>query len=448
MFGYLHPNEVSASFHKSLIALVGHDLSHNHRLHSWSSVKCATGGLPEGRNQLMQALLDSSAEWVLMVDADMGFEPVVLDQLLSVADPITRPIVGGLCFAQREAFEDGSHGFRCVPRPTIFDYIQHEDGHWRFTGRSHYPVNSLVQCAATGAALLLIHRKVAEVVLENYGPTWFTRVTGTDGAVMGEDISFFVRTQALDIPLFVHTGIRTTHLKQLWLGEPDFWTSFLSPPATEPVDVLIPSIPGRLENVAPLMQSLVASTGLAKATWILNGADLDKAALVQSLGGDVLWRDGSFAEKVNFGFGATERPWVLLVGDDVRFRAGWLDAAQDIARRYEVDVVGTNDLANPRVMRGEHATHPMIRRSYVETAGASWDGPGVVCHEGYRHWFVDDEIITVAKRRGMFQMALAAEVEHFHPIAGKAAMDETYKVGERHAKTDEALFRKRLKANS
>ena len=445
MFGYLHPNEISASFHKSLLGMVGYDLSHGHRLHSWSSVKCATGGLPEGRNKLMQSLLDSDAEWVLMVDADMGFEPVVLEQLLSVADPETRPIVGGLCFAQREAFDDGSHGFRCVPRPTIFDYIQHDDGHWRFTGRSHYPVNSLVQCAATGAAMLLIHRKVAELVLENYGPTWFTRITGTDQSVMGEDISFFVRTQALEIPLHIHTGIRTTHLKQLWLGEPDFWSSFLSPPAKERVDVIVPSLPGRMDNVVPLMESLVASTGLAQATWVLNEDDGVKAALVAELGGRVFFKSGTFAEKVNAAHGQSSNPWVLLVGDDVRFRPGWLDSAQDIARRYEVSVVGTNDLANPRVMRGEHATHPLIRRDYIDEVGASWDGPGVICHEGYRHWFVDDEIITAAKQRRQFQAALASEVEHFHPMVGKAVKDDVYEVGSRFAEQDRKLFQKRLK---
>jgi hypothetical protein len=393
----------------------------------------------------MQSLLESDAEWVLMVDADMGFEPVVLDQLLSVADPVERPIVGGLCFAQREAFDDGSHGFRCVPRPTIFDYIQHDDGHWRFTGRAHYPVNSLVQCAATGAAMLLIHRRVAELVLENYGPTWFTRVTGTDDSVMGEDISFFVRTQALDIPLHVHTGIRTTHLKQLWLGESDFWASFVAPPAKERVDVIVPSLPGRMDNVVPLMESLVASTGLAQATWVLNEDDGVKAALVAELSGRVFFKSGTFAEKVNAAYGQSDAPWVLLVGDDVRFRPGWLDQAQDIARRYQVSVVGTNDLANPRVMRGEHATHPLIRRDYIDQVGASWDGPGVICHEGYRHWFVDDEIITAAKQRRQFQAALASEVEHFHPMVGKAAKDEVYEVGSKFAEQDRKLFQKRLK---
>ena len=169
LVGYLHPHEVSTSFHKSLMGLVGFDMANDRRLNGWASIKCASGGIPEGRNQLGKALLDSDCEWLFMVDADMGFEPVALYQLLSLADPVNRPIVGGLCFAQREAFDDGSNGFRCVPRPTIFDWIQHDDGHWRFTGRSHFPVNSLVECAATGGAFIVIHRSVFERIKESEG---------------------------------------------------------------------------------------------------------------------------------------------------------------------------------------------------------------------------------------------------------------------------------------
>lgn len=444
LIGYLHPNDIAASFHKSLLNLVGWDMSHDRRLNGWSSVKCASGGLPEGRNKLFESFLDSSCEWLFMIDADMGFEPMALDLLLSVADPVERPIVGGLCFAQREAFEDGMNGFRCVPRPTIFDWVQHEDGHWRFTGRAHYPVNTLVRCAATGGAFMVIHRSVAEKIRDEYGPAWFDRVRGTDGSLIGEDISFFVRCQALDIPCHVHTGIRTSHLKNLWLGEADFWTSFTAPPATETVDVIVPVL-HRPQNVRPLMESLRASTGLATAWFVIEPGDTDEEYEVLSAGGQSLAHPGSFAEKVNFAYRNTDAPWLLLVGDDVRFRPGWLDHSLDIARRYSASVIGTNDLSNPRVMRGEHATHPLIRRTYIDDVGASWDGPGIVCHEGYRHWFVDDEIVTAAKQRHLFQAAMAAEIEHLHPMVGKAANDDIYDLGAKHADADRRLFEKRLK---
>ena len=58
-------------------------------------------------------------------------------------------------------------------------------------------------------------------------------------------------------------------------------------------------------------------------------------------------------------------------------------------------------MSNPRVISGEHGTHLLIRRSYIDEVGASWgtDGkgtPGEVCHDGYTHMYVDDEIVTAA----------------------------------------------------
>ena len=162
--------------------------------------------------------------------------------------------------------------------------------------------------------------------------------------------------QALDIPLHVHTGIRTTHYKHLWLAEEDFWT-VLPAAGNREVDVIIPVL-HRPQNIKPLMQSLRASTGLATACFVCEhqargdrgGSAVGRCALTLP--------DGhTFAEKVNFAYGESRSPWVLLVGDDVMFRPGWLDHAQDVARRYRSEVVGTNDLANPRVIRGEHATH-------------------------------------------------------------------------------------------
>lgn len=454
VIGYLHTHNLTSSFHSAEIGLIGHDMGHDRRLHAWTRIQAGPLGLPEGRNDLCKSLLASDAEWLFMVDTDMGFEPHTLDALLSFADPEERPIVGGLCFSQREVEPDGFGGFACMPTPTIFDWIQHppdEEGvaHSHYTARLHYPVNTLVRCGATGAAMLLIHRSVLEKVADKYGPEWFTRIMNTDQKLMGEDVSFFVRTGALEIPLHVHTGIRTTHYKHFWLGETDFWQSFVAPPATEEVDVLVPVL-SRPQNVRPLMESLRASTALATATFICEEDDEEEIAEVLKYGGKVITSPGvhTFAQKVNFAYDMTDKPWMLLVGDDVRFRPGWLDHALDVARRYEADVIATNDLANPRVVRGEHATHPLIRRSYVAELGASWDGPGVVAHEGYHHWYCDDEWTAVAKDRGVFQAALGSHVEHMHPIFGKGEDDDIYRKGQARSEEDGRLFRRRFRANA
>jgi glycosyltransferase involved in cell wall biosynthesis len=446
LLGYLHMDEVSTSFHKSLIDLMGYESARGNHLYAWATVSPGIGDIPGGRNDLFKQFLESPCEWLFMVDSDMGFEPNTLEQLLLFADKEERPIIGGLAFAYRQTVADGLGGFRCFPMPTLLEWVEHEDGVSRFTGRRHYPVNQLMQVGATGGALLLIHRQVAQRVKDSYGEDWFTRIFDDGGGLMGEDISFFARTQALDIPLYVHTGIRTTHHKRLWVGEQDFWMSFRAPYATEPIDVIVPVL-HRPQNIPRFMESLRASTGLATAWFVCEEDDDEEIEAALDHGAQVLTSPDahSFAEKVNLAYAKTSAPWLLLVGDDVYFRPGWLDHVQDVYRRYGANVVGTNDLCNPRVFHGEHATHSAIRRSYIDELGASWDGPGVVCHEGYHHWYVDDEICTVAKQRETFTVALGSEVEHVNPLNGVTPMDEVYVLGQKHAHDDKKEFVARLK---
>lgn len=154
---------------------------------------------------------------------------------------------------------------------------------------------------------------------------------------------------------------------------------------------------------------------------------------------------GTFAQKANRGYRISDEPWLFVVGDDVRFHPGWLDHAMSKAGESTRSVIGTNDLGNPRVMSGEHATHFFVLRRYVDEQGASFDGPGVLCHEGYRHWYVDDEIIELAKRRGQFAPCLDAVVEHLHPLFGKGEPDDVYRIGGAAAERDERLWAARLK---
>jgi len=85
-----------------------------------------------------------------------------------------------------------------------------------------------------------------------------------------------------------------------------------------------------------------------------------------------------------------------------------------------------------------------IRRDYVDVIGASMDGPEVVCHEGYRHWYVDNEIVERARRRGEWAPCLAAHVEHRHPLFGKGKIDDVYVIGQAAQETDRALWLSRF----
>ena len=441
--------EVTHSFSQSLLHLMLHDVSHGQHIvdGGYVPVRCGTNGLVGARNLAVKTFLSvDKGDWLLWIDTDMGFERDSVERFLEVADPEERPIVGGLCFGQKETEDDGYFGFRTSARATIFNW-QKQDGEnvpTKFTARAWYPPNTLVRCAGTGSAFILIHKSVFTKMADAYGPTWYDQIPADDGEMIGEDISFCIRANALQLPIYVHTGIRTTHMKHLWLQEKDFWDQHIPPPATEPVAVLVP-VMKRPQSAEPFMRSLRASTGLAQAYAIYDEEDIETRDAWKQAGAHVIQSTGTtFAKKINDGYRATTEPRMLLVGDDVRFHPGWYDHASYAMGVSGNRVVGTNDLVNPRVMRGEHGTHLLIARDYVDEHGASWDGPGIVCHEGYGHWFVDDEIVNVAKQRNTFVVALGSKIEHLHPIFGKGEMDEVYELGRKHVERDRKIFEARL----
>lgn len=438
---HVEPETVSASWQKSKQSLLLYDLSENGNIVAEYPMRYGTDGLPGARNEVVRQFLEQDAEYLLWTDTDMGFPPNAADMLLSVASP-DRPIVGALCFINKELAQDGTGGFVCTPRPTIFDWAPVGPDQHGFTPRLWYPPNAVVECGATGSAFILIHR----TVFEKIGGDWYSKLVNPEtGKAMSEDISFCVRAKMEGFPTHVHTGVRTTHHKDVWVSEPQYWRELQAPPATDRVDVIVPVLQ-RPQNAAPFMRSLLASTGLATVTAVVEPADDETGKAWEAAGAQIVVGSAhTFAEKVNAAAKLTDAPWVFITGDDVRFHPAWLDHAQQMARATGAQVIGTNDLANPRVMAGDHGTHLLISRSYVDEVGASWDGPGIVCHEGYAHWYVDDEIVTAAKQRGVWVSALGSFVEHLHPLFGKGEHDAVYELGQQAAGGDGNHFRARLK---
>ena len=216
------------------------------------------------------------------------------------------------------------------------------------------------------------------------------------------------------------------------------------------VDVIVPAM--RRENLDRLISSfMVTNDGKARIVLVSD----DDLGPVETTCPDVLrvatGKDHtSYAEKVNLGYRSSDKPWVLVVGDDVEFHLGWLEAAKAHADRF--DVIGTNDslpgrVRNPAVAAGQHADHFFLRRAYVDVYGACLDGPGVLAPTAYEHWFVDQEIIGLADARGVFTPCLESVVEHHHPgYDGREdlrAADSTYMRAVAHSVKDEELWETR-----
>lgn len=444
----------TASFMRSFLPSLAVDLGGEQRMWrgGYAFQQCTSAGVVEGRNEAVKSFLDSPAEWLWFVDSDMGWEPDALESLLAVADPTDRPIVGGLCFGFGPISDriDHAQAIIKIPFPTIFDLAETEDDA-AFRPRWWYPANEVVQCSATGAAMLLIHRSVLETIAAKWPGAWFDRMRHPKAKKLwGEDTSFCARAGLLGFPVYVHTGVRTSHSKVIFVTENTYLDKIRPKPATEQVAVLVP-VMKRPQNAAPFMESLRASTGLATVYAIVDPDDSETYTAWLEAGAEIILAEhgrSSFPQKANVGYSKTSEPWVVLVGDDVRFHPAWLDHAQQTANASGAHLVATNDLGNARVIEGTHATHPMIRRSYIDEQGASWDGPGVLCHDGYRHWHVDDEWTVVARQRGVFAASLGSIVEHQHPLWGKAEDDAVYRKGKAHADQDRRLFERRLRDNT
>lgn len=442
---YVHDKDVTHSFHDSLTNMVLWDAGgpqHFFGVVNPLKMRCSLSveALVGARNKVAQQVVDGSYDWLFWIDTDMGFEPDIVHRLVSAADPTTRPIVGGLCFANREGDADGFSGFETHAVPTILDWSETRTPRG-YVNRAWYLPNALTECDATGSACLLIHRSVLERIRDECGPVWYDQELGDQGLI-SEDISFCRRAKAAGYPIFVLASARTTHMKTTWLSDRLFWEQADAPPASDRVAVLVP-VMRRPQNAEPFMRSLRASTGLADAYAIYDEDDLGTRDAWKQAGAHVIQSSGpTFAVKINDGYRATSEPWMFLVGDDVRFHPGWYDHARLAGEITDAAVVGTNDLCNPRVVRGEHATHMLVRRSYVAETGF-WDGPGVVCHEGYGHWFVDDELVMSAKQAGVWSMSLASRVEHLHPIFGKGENDAVYELGQSRQEQDAKIFEAR-----
>lgn len=209
VIGYIHGGTVRAEFLESVLAAVMEGAAKIDCVLSVSSGPNISGA----RNRLAGMFLqDQQAPWLFMCDTDMWFAADTVQRLIDAADPVERPVVGGLCYSQNK--EDPEAG----PYSTMYELVEKDDG-IGFARYKKWPEDTVVQVAATGAAALLIHRDVLERVEKLAGDRaapWF-RESVSGPALIGEDLTFCLRCAAAGIPVHVHTGVRVGHMKTTML---------------------------------------------------------------------------------------------------------------------------------------------------------------------------------------------------------------------------------------
>lgn len=242
--------------------------------------------------------------------------------------------------------------------------------------------------------------------------------------------------------------------------------------------VLIP-LWRRTKNIARVWASIRASTPNAVIVFIGSDGD-DKmrrgmGEMLEQTGGDahtyLILLDGAgggrgdYAHKINAGYEATTQPLLFTGADDLEPEPGWFEAAAALidipeeaitvlerdghsglligpGRVPRVGVVGTNDRCNGRTVEGIHSTHSLVARWYADQGG-SVDQDHMIYHEDYWHEYCDDELVETAMRRDAYAHLFDPAVVHNHPLANRAADDETYQRGRARSRESRRVFLRR-----
>lgn len=207
----------------------------------------------------------------------------------------------------------------------------------------------------------------------------------------------------------------------------------------------------RPQNVQPLLDSIINTTSsVFDVLFLVTPGDKEEISELKRCNQSYIIMDdnyetrGDYARKINTGFSSVKASWYFLGADDLRFHPLWFENAMDVHRRTDDCVIGTNDMGNPSVVRGLHATHSLVLRDYVLDCGTI-DEPGKVLHEGYQHNFVDSEFVETAKWRGAWSFSMHSKVEHLHPDWKKGNQDGVYQIGKSGWTVDQTYFERRKK---
>jgi hypothetical protein len=209
--------------------------------------------------------------------------------------------------------------------------------------------------------------------------------------------------------------------------------------------VIVIPVLNRPHHVADLIENIEAVTPEPHS--VLFVADPhDTAELGALAAAHATWiaPGGHYAQKINEAYRRTTAPFIFQAADDLVFHRYWLDVALEHMDDPKIGVVGTVDMGNPATMIGQHSTHSLIRRAYIETDSGVVDMPGTVMFPGYGHEYCDTEFVGTAKARGAYVHAFGSVVEHQHPAWRDDIPDDaTYRKGQSTGPTDRRLYERR-----
>jgi GT2 family glycosyltransferase len=428
----LHPGDVSSSFQESMEDTFELDRGRLRQPDGRRAVMhslCGAGQIVRGRNSCATAFLDGhpQADLLMFIDSDMGWDPDAVEFLAQTIDATGLPILGGLCFGARPlpAMPGQQRGHEIDVFPTLYAWNTH--GQAAFDTKYDYPPDEIVEVAATGAAFIMIHRRVLEAIRADEGDEFFTPVT-VEGhnKPFGEDMSFCLRARNLGYPTHVHTGVKTSHRKDMWVTERTYRD--LRTPASSAVTVVIP-VKDELNMTRDLVGQLVGQGGITDILLFDNGSHdpAMKAWLEEQTEASVYNADGaSISEMWNAGI--TEALIRHRGLADVVFLNNDLNLSPRCIRRLVAGLRSQPQMmaACPNYDRrpgaGVSPLKSICANRYDGTGGlagfafalrSEWLATGFRFDENMAWWYSDNDLcLEIEKAGGWYGMVHDAQVVH------------------------------------
>ena len=162
------------------------------------------------RQQLFDDWDTVEQDWLLWIDSDVIILPHQIKMLWDLADAKDKPVVSGVYFVSPNPNDP-----LMMPFPCIF----HETSEIENTPVHPLPLNEVIKIRTAGMGLVLMHRSIKDKLKAAYPDEIYfdTTIKGPNQA--GEDISFFNKLKAVDIPVYAHTGVIAKHMKTVMIDE-------------------------------------------------------------------------------------------------------------------------------------------------------------------------------------------------------------------------------------
>lgn len=217
--GYCSGHEtMTTEFVASYMRLAQRDARGPQRIVAEHSQVVGGTSIPDARCNIVRAFLAGPyADYLWFVDTDATFAPDILEHLLAVADPVERPIVGGLAFRTSYGPADDVLVRPIEVEPMV--YIQHEGSYHPIR---KYPIDRAFQVDGLPTHCLLIHRSVLEDPRwheDGHHQPWFRMDVREKGGGLSEDLYFCREAKRMGYPIWVNAKAKTGHVKWMVVDE-------------------------------------------------------------------------------------------------------------------------------------------------------------------------------------------------------------------------------------